>query len=111
MHGLEISRFATERLDQFGGGTQAGERIEGKYFNVFDALDPGISVLVEQAVEDGAGLFAVFGEYVFLLDLFGALFPGQRRAVESDVADQVKRVEGLPCFLPTSSARASSRMP
>ena len=42
------------------------------------------------ALQDRAGLLAVPGEVVALLDLVGPLFAGERRLVIGDMADQVE---------------------
>ena len=54
--------------------------------------DAGVGVLVEQGVEDGAGLVAVLGEDVALPDVARAFAPGERRLVEGDVADEIEGV-------------------
>ena len=45
------------------------------------------------------GLPAVFGEHVPLFDVIGALAPGQRFLIESNVTDEVEGIEVLAQFL------------
>ena len=61
-----------------------------------DAL---VLVFLQQGVEHGAGLRAVFGEHVALADIVGALAAGERRLVKGDVADEVEGVEVLADFV------------
>ena len=71
---------------------KVGERIDLEDVQRLDALDAAVGVLVEQRVEDGAGLLAVLGEDVALAHVVGALPAGERRLVEGDVADEVEGV-------------------
>ena len=54
---------------------------------------PSSAYLARSASSTAAGLVPVFVEHVALLDVGGALAPGQRPGVEGDVADEVEGVE------------------
>jgi hypothetical protein len=80
----------------------AAHRIEGcdlQHISIVEIEDALIGVFGEQSIKHGAGLWAIFCEYVALLDLLGPLTAGQRLFVEGDVTDEVKRVEVLADFV------------
>jgi hypothetical protein len=54
---------------------------------------------LQQCFKHGAGLGAVFREDIPLADVIGALAARQRGLVEGDMADEVKRVQILSCFV------------
>lgn len=70
--------------------------VEGEDADVFEVLNPGVGILVEQPGQDPLGLLAVSAEDVPRSDLLDALPAGEWRTVKGDVADQVERIEGLP---------------
>src|SRR5690554_3058950 len=98
LHGFQESGLSAKGADDLARRADAVERVEGENLDVFDALDAGIGVLVEQGVEYGASLLAVAGEDIALANLLGALLARQRGAVEGDMADEVEGVEGLAGF-------------
>ena len=77
------------------GVPMRGEGRDLQHVGVVEVEHALVVVLREQRVEHGAGLRAVFREHVALLHVLGALAPGERLAVEGDVADEVEGVEVL----------------
>ena len=92
-NGGEVARLATEQVDDLDRRAECGERVHLQDFQRLDARDAGVGVFLQQGIEDGAGLVAVLGEDVALLDLLSPLAAREGRAVESDVADEVESVE------------------
>jgi hypothetical protein len=74
----------------------AAELVEGREFQhlgIFNVLYAVVGKFVEQGFEHGAGLLAVRAEHIALLDVVGALAPGQRLLVEGDMGDQIKDIQ------------------
>ena len=88
-----------EGIDQLHDAAHRAERGDPQDRGVVEIQHPFVGVLGEEGIEYGAGLAAVLGEDVMLLDRFGTLAPRQRFFVEGDVADQVERVEVFAQFL------------
>ena len=61
-NGGEVVLLAAEEIDDFDRRAEGGERVDFEDFERFDALEAGVGVFVEQRLEHGAGLVAVFGE-------------------------------------------------
>ena len=100
VHGMLEACLAAELLDELERGAHVVEGRDFEHLDVVQSADhPFVLVLGEQRLQHGAGLRAVFGEYITLLHVVGALAPGQRRPVEGDVADQVEGVEVLAHFI------------
>src|SRR5690348_819102 len=99
MHGFVVAVTPTEGIDQLHRRTDATEWIELEDLDVFDGLDAGVGVFVQQAFQHLPGCALIFGKVVALAHLVGALATRQRRLVEGDVADQVERIELLAEFL------------
>src|SRR5690606_16126681 len=89
---LEVLLLGAEAADELDRRPELGERTHPEDLDALDGLDPLVGVLVEERVEDRAGLVAVAGEVVALPDPLRALPAGERRAVEGDVADEVEGV-------------------
>ena len=104
------SRAAAELTDELDGGAHGGEGGDLQDAQVVKVGDAFVLVFLEQGLEHGAGLGAVFGEDVALADVVGALAPGERRLIEGDVADEVKGIEVFTDLLGqrTSRTRPSS---
>ncbi len=94
VHGLLETGFGAKGLDELKRGAHL---VEGRNFEQLDVVQPTdhtfVLVLGEQRFQHGSGLRAKLGEDVALAHLVGALAAGERRLVEGDVADQVKRVQ------------------
>ena len=87
-----------ERPDQLNRGAQFREGRDAQDGGVVEVEHALVGVFGQQGIKHGAGLVAILGEHVPLLDLFGPLAPGQRFGVKGDVADQVEGVEVLAQF-------------
>ena len=91
LHGLLVVGLAAEDLvDDLDGGSDPVEGLELEDLRGFQAGDAFVGVFVEQGFEHGVGLVAVLGEVVTLLDLVGALAPGERGLAEGDVGDEIE---------------------
>lgn len=99
MDSFVVASFAAKGFNQFDGCTELVKGIELEDFDVLDVLNAGVGVFIQQRFQHLARCTGVFGEVVTLFHLFGAFFTRQRRLVERDVADQVKRIEWLALFL------------
>ena len=76
--------------------------LNGAIFNTFASSrlsTPSSLIFGEQRIEHGAGLAAVFGEHVALLDVLGPLAARQRWAIEGHMADEIEGIEVLAKFL------------
>src|SRR3990172_2402824 len=79
--------LATEELDDFDRCAEGGERIDLEDVERFDALHAAIGKLVEQGIEHGTGLAAVFGEDVALFHFLGAFAAGWRPLLKNPNAN------------------------
>ena len=84
-----------ERLDELHWRSERRKRGDAKHVGVIEIKHALVGIFGEQRVEHGAGLWTVFREHIALLDVFGALAPGERFSVEGDVADQIEGIEVL----------------
>ena len=81
---------------------RSAQRVQGRdteHVGIVEVEHPLVGILLEQSGQNGTGLVAVFRENIAFLDVGGPLAPGERLAIESDVADQVEGIEALAQFL------------
>ena len=94
MHGLLEPGFAAERLDEL---KRCAHLVERRNLEQLNVVEPGhhtfVLIFAEQRFHHGASLWPELSEDIALAHLVGALASGERRLVESDVANEVKRVE------------------
>ena len=91
-------RARPELLDELEGRSHRIERRNLQNPWVAKVDDALILIFLQQRFKHGAGLRAVLGEDIALADVIRALAAGERRLVESDVADEVEGIEILADF-------------
>ena len=89
----KVTLLATEEVHDFDGCPERCERVHLQYFQRLDALEASVSVFVNQRIQHGASLVAVFGEDVALFDGLGAFAAGARRLIKRNVANKIKGVK------------------
>ena len=97
--GLLEAGLAAERVDELDDAAHRAERGDLQHVGVVEIENALVLIFGEQRIEHGAGLAAVFGEHVALLDVLGPLAARQRGAIEGHMADEIEGIEVLAKFL------------
>ena len=97
--GLLEAALAAERVDELHDAAHRAERGDLQHVGVVEIENALVLIFGEQRIEHGAGLAAVFGEHVALLDVLGPLAARQRWAIEGHMADEIEGIEVLAKFL------------
>jgi hypothetical protein len=98
---------AAEGFEWFDRSTHCVERRETQDERIIEVRHALVLVFLEQRFEYGTRLPAVSGKDIALAHVARALAPGKRRLIESDVADEIERIEILADFL--SGGRSGHR--
>ena len=98
MDGSVETLASTKSVDKLNGCAEFGEGRDTQYLGVIKVEYAFVGVFGKQRVEHGAGPVAIFVEYISFLDVLGALAPGQRLGVKSNMTDQIKSIKVLTQF-------------
>ena len=93
--GLGEIGAGAELPDQLERRAHLADRRDLQHLGIIEVQHALVAVFGQERLQHRAGLRAVFCEDVALAHVVGPLAPGQRGLVESDVADQVERIEIL----------------
>ena len=86
--------FSTAKQpDDFNRCAELVQRLNSQHVDGFNGLDAFVGILLQQGLQYGSCLIAVFSEVVSLPDVLRSLTACQGRLVEGDMADQIERVE------------------
>ncbi len=95
MHGVLVLIQSAKGANDFNGGAEAGEGVDGEYLRFLNWTNAFVGVFFQQGLQHALRLLAIAGEVIALFNLLGALFTGEWRLISGYVADQIKGVEFL----------------